>query len=64
MTLPDTPDECRLLTDEQVADLLALTHDLEQLDRHGPEAPGLSARIAARRARLSASGISLEDQPT
>lgn len=64
MAAPDTPDEFRHLTEQQTADLLALTDDLDQLDRHGPDAPGLLARIAACRARLSASGIPEEDQPT
>lgn len=64
MTAPDTPDEFTPLTDAQAADLLGLTHDLDQLDRHGPDAPGLLARIAARRRRLTESGIPEGDQPT
>jgi len=46
----------------EVAELRAtLARDLEQLDSHGPGAPGLQTRIDRTRAALTALGVPEED---
>lgn len=40
-----------------------LARDLDQLNRHGPETPGLPRRIALARERLEQLGVFLEEQP-
>lgn len=58
MTAPESTH-----THEIAALTTQLARDLDQLNRHGPEATGLSRRIELTRERLEALGVPVEVQP-